>query len=370
MMLPLTLSVDIRQSAYKMAVVDANLFPAGFNNLLPKYRQEASEKIKAYLQASFPCRRVLLIAEEHTRNAWYLENVWTLQAILQQAGFEVVCTSFLTTETTVTALELPTASGKTVQMHYFLPLLKKVQAGELHFDAAMLNNDLTTGIPDTLKILPFPVLPSMHAGWHTRKKSMHFDYANSRMEALCLQSQTDPWLKTCLFSKVESVDIQEDESRKKLAQAAFELLEKITLKYREYRIEEKPFIFLKADSGTYGMGVMAVETPEDILNFNRKARNNLTKGKNAQDIHHFILQEGVPSVHRCEGRISEPCLYAIGQDIVGGFYRVNTQKSDRENLNSQGMLFEPMEGPFEPYKTLVDMAALACSDEIESLEKK
>ena len=41
------------------------------------------------------------------------------------------------------------------------------------------------------------------------------------------------------------------------------LLAKIRRKYKEYGIKEKPFVIVKADAGTYGMGIMTVRDPKD-----------------------------------------------------------------------------------------------------------
>ena len=40
------------------------------------------------------------------------------------------------------------------------------------------------------------------------------------------------------------------------------LLGKIRRKYKEYGINEKPFVIVKADAGTYGMGIMTVRDAE------------------------------------------------------------------------------------------------------------
>lgn len=367
--LPFNMSVDIRQSAHKMAVVDANLFPAGYNNLSLDARRLASQKIKVFFDQQLPsARRLLLITEEHTRNTWYLENVLTLQEIIETAGFEVVLASFLDIETTETVVTLPTASGRTVTICYAKPLLQAILNGEQVFDAGILNNDLTVGIPPFLKQLPFPLFPSMYAGWHARRKSQHFIYTNELIHDICVPQGKDPWLMSCLFSTVDDVDINELSSREALAQASHELITKISVKYKEYGIETKPFVFIKGDAGTYGMGVTSIEDPLEVLNFNRKLRNNLAKGKNGQVLDQFILQEGVPSIHQVEGHTSEPCIYLINNEIVGGFNRVNTQKSDRENLNSQGMSFLPMETDMSLYDEISKIAGLACAKEIEALE--
>jgi Glutamate-cysteine ligase. len=41
------------------------------------------------------------------------------------------------------------------------------------------------------------------------------------------------------------------------------VLTKVRKKYKEYGIQEKPFVIVKADAGTYGMGVMTVRDPSE-----------------------------------------------------------------------------------------------------------
>ncbi len=59
-------------------------------------------------------KNLLLVPENHTRNKWYLENVFTLAAILRQTGLEVRIGS-LNPEITATT-ELETASGKKLRV--------------------------------------------------------------------------------------------------------------------------------------------------------------------------------------------------------------------------------------------------------------
>jgi glutamate--cysteine ligase len=40
--------------------------------------------------------------------------------------------------------------------------------------------------------------------------------------------------------------------------------------------------------------------------------------------------------------VAEPVIYMIDRYVVGGFYRVNTQRGIDENLNAPGMRFEPL----------------------------
>jgi len=55
-----------------------------------------------------------------------------------------------------------------------------------------------------------------------------------------------------------------------------------------------------------------------------------------------MIQEGVPTVETVDAGPAEPVVYMIDRYVVGGFYRVNTQRGVDENLNAPGMRFEPL----------------------------
>ena len=387
---PFYTSVDIRDAGFKIAVVDTNLFPAGFNNLCEHGVADAERLVRNAINKRVPgAKNILIVAEEHTRNTWYLENVRVLEEIIQKAGFNVKIATFLTVqpafcEEATTNVELETATGKTVKIHCFKRILNRIKSGEEKFDLILLNNDLTTGIPDILKETNIPIYPSIHAGWHSRLKSEHFRHTAALVEEFAKIVNLDPWLFSCLSQTVEHVDINVEDDRKRLTAAAEKLFSDITDKYKQHGINEKPFIFLKADSGTYGMGVLSVESPTEIMELNRKERNNLHKGKNAQVITRLLLQEGVPTIHRVGENPSEVCIYQIDNNLVGGFYRFHTGKNDRESLNSPGgMGFKkicphsnkygdcnphPNVNIFDIYRMLARIAGVATSREIKNLE--
>jgi glutamate--cysteine ligase len=50
------------------------------------------------------------------------------------------------------------------------------------------------------------------------------------------------------------------------------LLTKVRKKYKEYGINEKPFVIVKADNGTYGMGIMTVRDVKDLDQLSRAPR--------------------------------------------------------------------------------------------------
>ncbi|MFM8758358.1 MAG: glutamate--cysteine ligase, partial [Methylophilaceae bacterium] len=87
---PFYASVDLRNAGFKLAPVDTNLFPGGFNNLnadfLPLCVQAATVAVEKICPEA---HRLLIIPENHTRNTYYLRNVAALSNILRQAGLDV-----------------------------------------------------------------------------------------------------------------------------------------------------------------------------------------------------------------------------------------------------------------------------------------
>ena len=357
LMPPIYSSVDIRDAGFKVAVVDTNLFPAGFNNLCEHGQADAVDFIRKAIHKRVPgAQTILIVTEDHTRNPGYLENVRILREIIGKAGFKAEAC-----------------------------MLKDIDANRPRCDLILMNNDLTTGVPENLRHINTPIYPSTQAGWHSRLKSRHFSWANALMAEFGAIVGLDPWFFSCFHEALEGIDINAGADRAKLAESAERLFQKITAKYKEHGIDEKPFVFVKSDSGTYGMGVLPIEHPDDLIGLNHKNKNKLHKGKSAQVISRFLLQEGVSTIHEIDGQVSEVCVYQIDNALVGGFYRLNTGKSARENLNSPGMNFKKMcphldkygrdcgiphdLNIFDIYRIIARVAGIAARMEIIELEK-
>ena len=162
----------------------------------------------------------------------------------------------------------------------------------------------------------------------------------------------DPWLVNPYFAACTKIDFQAREGEECLATGVETLLRQIRAKYREYKIDETPFVIVKADAGTYGMGVMSVKDPSEVRNLNRKQRNKMSVVKEGLQVSDVILQEGVHTVESVEGGIAEPVVYMIDRYVVGGFYRVHASRGRDENLNAPGMHFVPL--PFASSCNLPD----------------
>ena len=339
---PFYTSVDLRNAGFKLAPVDTNLFPGGFNNLTTEMLPLAVQAAMAAIEKICPeAKNLLLIPEKHTRNSFYLMNVARLMEIFHQAGLNVRLGTLDDSITAPTAVPLPDGSSLTVE-----PLVRtRNRLGLKDFDPCtiLLNNDLSAGIPKILEGLHEQyLLPPLHAGWAVRRKTNHFAAYEEVAKKFAKLLGMDPWLINPMFARCGEVNFSAGSGAECLTSNADALLGKIRRKYKEYGIQEKPFIIVKADAGTYGMGIMTVRDPKDLADLNRRSRNKMSVIKDGQEVSEVILQEGVPTYERVNDAVAEPVVYMIDRYVVGGFYRVNSERGNDENLNSPGASFVPL----------------------------
>jgi glutamate--cysteine ligase len=340
---PFYASVDLRNANFKIAPVDTNLFPAGFNNLNPAFKALCIQALQSALERFPQCiRRVLLVPENHTRNLLYFESVATLVELLEASGCEVRVASFSS------ELELPLTvlppSGRRLTLERIERHGDRVRVGSFEPCLVLLNNDLSGGRPPILEGLSQYLTPALDLGWSKRLKSTHFRHYLSVAQGLAAHIGMDPWLIDPLFRNCGEVDFLKSHGLDCLQTNVAGLIHEIRAKYREYGIEREPFVFIKADAGTYGMGVMTARGPEDVQELNRRQRTRMAATKEGQPIRNVIIQEGVYTEERWgpEQAAAEPVVYLIDHHVVGGFYRVHTERSASENLNAPGMRFEPL----------------------------
>ncbi len=377
-------SVDLRNSGFKIAPVDTNLFPGGFNNLNPDFRPLCVQAAMTAIEKACPdARGMVLIPENHTRNQYYLQNVVALQTILRQAGINVRIGSLLPEITAPTEIALD--NGAKLKLE---PLERRGNRLTVNgFDPCviLLNNDLSSGTPEILMGLEQEVLPPLHAGWTVRRKSKHFAAYSQVAEDFAGLLGIDPWLINPYFEKCGRINFQEKKGEECLEGYVAEILDDIRAKYQEYGIRQDPFVIIKADAGTYGMGVMTVKDPSEVKGLNRKQRNKMAVVKEGLEVHEVLVQEGVYTFETVDDAVAEPVVYMIDHFVVGGFYRVHTSRGQDENLNAPGMQFKPLAfaepcsspDPDDPgcppnrfyaYGVIARLALLAASVELEQTE--
>lgn len=382
---PFYASVDLRNSGFKLAPVDTNLFPGGFNNLNPDFLPLCVQAMQSAVQKICPeARGVLLIPENHTRNMFYLQNVAQIVTILKQAGMRVRVGSLLPEITQPTPIVLP--SGGTLLLE---PLVRRGnRLGLEDFDpcVVLLNNDLSGGVPAMLQNLEQEIYPPLSVGWYTRRKSQHFAAYDKVASEFAQLINIDPWLINPYFDTCSQVNFQAQTGLECLAEKVDATLKKMRVKYAEYGVQNEPFVIVKADAGTYGMGIMTVKDASEITALNRKQRNKMAVIKEGQEVSDVLIQEGVYTFEKLNDAVAEPVIYMIDHYVVGGFYRVHTGRGIDENLNAPGMSFEPLAfesccslpnpdcapddtpNRFYAYGVVARLALLAASLEIDAAE--
>ena len=385
---PFYSSVDLRNAGFKVAPVDTNLFPAGFNNLNTSFLPLCVQAVQAAIEHLCPtARRLIIVPESHTRNMFYLESLATLQGIVETAGLEVRI-GHIDESQLIRELELP--SGQTMIQYPLQRAENRLHIKDFDPCIVLMNNDMSDGIPPILQgvdpdqtLTPVPTM-----GWSSRLKSDHFAHYQRIAREFAEIIDIDPWLIDPYFRRCGKIDFQKRDGEECLADNVADVLMTINKKYQEYGIKEEPFVIAKADAGTYGMNIMTIRDPSEIKGLNRKQRNKMARGKGGSSVTDVLVQEGVFTFETwgSNNAIAEPVVYMIDHSVVGGFYRVHTNRGINENLNAPGMHFEPLAfvdtctlpdksaapdaGPnrFYTYGVISRLATLAAAREINTLK--
>lgn len=374
-LIPLYSSVDIRVSENKVVPVDTNIFPAGFNNLSQDFRVNTGMLFKKVLGEKYPgTSKILIVPELHTKNSYYWENISVIKSTLENEGYEVrigiVSDNFNNEQA-----EFETFSGQRLTAFKAKNAQHKIVLDDFIPEIILLNNDFSEKCPKTLRDIVQPVVPPMEMGWHTRRKDVHFEFYNSLAAEAAEIIGIDPWtvsIETCL---VENVDFDIPEDRKRASECAKKVLEKVNEKYSEHGLSGKPTIFIKSNSGTYGMAVVNLEDIDSLILMNSSNRKRLRVTKGGMPVRDVVIQEGVPTVIKTrDNYAAEPVMYMVEDDVAGVFYRVNTKKSDTDNLNSSGMKFEEFDNTVENINSIPEVltliskiAVIAAGYEIEKI---
>jgi glutamate--cysteine ligase len=334
--IPIYGSVDIRDAGWKIAVVDANHFPAGFNNTSPEDEPHLSALLSNHiLRKHEGCTWVHLYPESHTRNPGYIENVATIKRLIESGGFRC----------TVGSPELE-GHGSLDGISGPLKLDEVILDGDIlringkKPDLILLNNDLTEGVVGGIS--SSQVSPPPHMGWQRRRKSEHYACLQKYVDEIATMLEIDSWHLMTDWFVSEDKCLELETCRKKLAEEVDYFLACIKERYDELGIDQEPVAFIKNDRGTYGLGIMAVKAGEELLHLSNRKFKRLMYSKGGLEVENFLIQEGVPTALHGEGGAPvEPVVYLVDGEAASWFYRTNPKKGDMENLNSPSAQFLP-----------------------------
>jgi glutamate--cysteine ligase len=286
-------------------------------------------------------KNLLLIPAAATGNSFYMSSVQRLVQVFTQAGLNVRLGSLDESVKAPTALALPDGSELVLE-----PLLRtRGRLGLKDFDPCtiLLNNDLAAGTPRVLQHLHEQyLLPPLHAGWTVRRKSRHFQSYEEVAKKFAKLLGMDPWLINPLHGHCGQVDIDQASGLDCVRSNVEALLGKVRRKYKEYGINEKPFVVVKADQGNDGLGLMVVRDVKDLDELRPRARERLGLATEGPTLTEVIIQEGVPTLERINAAVAEPVVYMIDRYVVGGYYRVHAERAPDEDLCGPGASFVPL----------------------------
>jgi len=336
---PFYTSVDIREALHKLAPVDNNQYPAGFNNICDKDKNHASVLMNDFfiMQDIGVDETIGLIPESHTHNLFYLDHLFALKSIIANTGRKSIIIS--PDEDFVRAkesLNLTSHSGHFLEIFHAMPnadgmmAITKENKEPLRF--CLLNHDQSKLLPIAWEKLKTKIFPTPAMGWFQRQKNLHFELYHKVVLEFCDKFSVNPNLIEAKFKTVDQIDFLAKEGLDHLAEKFTELQKEI-----DY---PSPKIFMKASQGTYGMGITVLESADEILSMNRKTRNKMDVGKNNLKFNQILLQEGVETIVFHDGHPAEITLYLIAGKTTGGFLRTNSLKDSLSNLNSKGMTYE------------------------------
>jgi len=338
---PFYTSVDLRNAGFKLAPVDTNLFPGGFNNLTPEMLPLAVQAAMAAIEKICPeAKNLLLVPGAQVHNTFYLSNLQQLVRVFTQAGLNVRLGTLDESIKAPRPVALPDGSELVLE-----PLLRsRGRLGLKDFDPCtiLLNNNLSAGVPRALQHLHEQyLLPPLHAGWSVRRKSRHCQSYEEVAKKFAKLLGMDPWLIHPITGPGGEVDLASGAGLDALQGHVDALLAKVRRKYKEYGINEKPFAVVKADSGTHGFAPLIVRDAKDLADPARRGRNH-GQGEAATGPLALIVQEGVPTYERVNDAVAEPVVYMIDRYVVGGFYRIHAERGIDENLEAPGASYVPL----------------------------
>lgn len=337
---PFYSSYDIRDFSHKVTNVDANIYPAGFNNICAVDRENAGQAIKYYIERHYGpnVRKLLVLTEEHTNNAYYWDNVATLRNLIQDAGLEV-------------RLGIPrisadgpkmmvSATNGEIEAHAAVIQDGRISVPGFEPDVVVSNNDFSEYYSEWGDKIVSPLNPPRELGWYQRKKSTYFKHYNALATEFAKIIEVDPWYFTVETELFEHFDMADEASKKALADRVDAMIARLQAEYTKRGIPDQPVLFVKNNSGTYGLAVMRIQSGADIMALNNKTRKKMKAAKGGREVEEVIIQEGVPSVVKKDDVTAEPTIYLLGCQLAGGFLRAHAEKGPTESLNSPGAVYK------------------------------
>jgi glutamate--cysteine ligase len=211
----------------------------------------------------------------------------------------------------------------------------------------LLNDDMRDGPPAVLRgIHEQYLLPPLHAGWSVRRKTTHFQAYDELAKRFAKLLGMDHWLISPMSERCSDVDAAGGGGLDGVQAQVDSLLAKVRRKHKEYGIKDKPFVIVKSDNGTQGLGVFTVRDAAELKDAQRCGKLLERARSEGLNTSQLIIQEGVPTYERMNDAVAEPVVLTVDRYVVGGYYRVHPGRGVDEDLSSAGSQYVPL--AFDP----------------------
>lgn len=337
---PFYSSYDIRDFGHKVVTVDANIYPAGFNNICPTDKEASVPLVRRYIERHYGAnaQKILILTEEHTGNPYYWDNVASLRRMIEEAGF-TVAVGFPRMRTGDT-MSMASASAGEILVHSAVIRDGRIVIDGFDPDVVISNNDFSEAYAEWGSITS-ALNPPRELGWYQRKKSTFFKHYNRLATEFAGAIEVDPWNFTVETELFQNFDMSDPASKEALAVRVDAMIARLKEQYVKRGIKENPVVFVKNNSGTYGLAVMRIQSGDEVRALNNRTRTKMKAAKGGRDVEEVIIQEGVPSIVKADGGVTaEPTIYLIGCQLAGGFLRTHAEKGPTESLNSPGAVYK------------------------------
>ena len=338
---PFYLSVDLHNTGFKLAPVDSNLFPDGFHNLpeamLPLAVQAAMAAIEKYCPDA---KNILLVPQTGTQNPEDLENLARLIKLLRMVGLNLQLGYIESANSPPGKITLPDGTslpvGPLVRSHNN----RRVGLADFNPCAILLNDNLSDGTPEILQDLyEQTLLPPVHSGSTVRNKVNHFAAYDDVARRFARMIEVDPWTINPYFNRQIAVNMATNDGKERIAHSVSSVLGRIRRKYKEYRIQEKPYVEVLVPAVSNGQNLIQVADASELADIDFTIPGSASAA--AGGLVDVFIQEGVRSRERMQEALAEPVVYMIDRYVVGGFYRIFNNLSGKNGANVQVSHFAP-----------------------------
>ena len=274
---------------------------------------------------------ILLWPEANTRNIGYADNINVLREMILASGRECLIGS-----PELSDFEELQSSGEPIELSPVSQTADGVLVAGRRPDLIICNNDQTH---EPILTGGIPITPPSHLGWYRRRKSDHFRILNPLIEEVAEIIGIDPWLLRTRWIVSENKCLEEESCLLALAAEINEFLDELRQRYSALGIDLEPRLFVKNDSGTYGLGIIEIDSGDEILTLSNRRMKRLNYGKGGASVDNYLIQEGVPTALKWGESVVEPCGYSIAMDSPRWFFRVNAKRGILANLNTPSTEF-------------------------------